>query len=94
MTKEGGAEEANVLLDGSLSTEQVRSTVSTGLSLDESALTVEVQKPIFPPMPPPSPPPSPPSLPPNIPPPSPPPPSPPPPSPPPPPVLRRRLSAS
>ena len=84
VTKQGGEEEANALLDGSLSTEQVRSTVSTNLNLDEAALSVEVQKPIFPPMPPPSLPPSPPSPPPTPPPPSPPPPSPPPPSPPPP----------
>ena len=75
VTKEGGEVEANALLDGSLSTEQVVSTVSASLSLDESALSVEVQKPIFPPMPPPSLPPSPPSPPPTPPPPSPPPPS-------------------
>ena len=71
VTKEGGAEEANALLHGSLSTEQVRSSVSAGLSLDESALSVDVQQPIFPPMPPPLLPPSPPSPPPKPPPPSP-----------------------
>ena len=61
VTKLGGEVEANALLDGSLSTEQVRSTVSAGLSLGEGDLFVDVQQPIFPPMPPPSLPPSPPS---------------------------------
>eukprot|EP00964_Phaeocystis_antarctica_P080487 scaffold50273_cov59-Phaeocystis_antarctica.AAC.1 len=84
VTKQGGAEEANALLGGSLETEKVRLAVSAGLNLDESALSVESSS-IFPPMPPPSLPPSPPSLPPSPLPPSPPPPSPSPPPPTPPP---------
>eukprot|EP00964_Phaeocystis_antarctica_P010061 scaffold5494_cov57-Phaeocystis_antarctica.AAC.1 len=80
VTKQGGAGEADALLDGSLSTEKVRLAVSAGLGLDESALSVESSS-IFPPMPPPSLPPSPPSLPPSPPPPLPPPPSPSPPPP-------------
>ena len=85
LTMQGGAEEADALLNGSLSTEEVRSAGSTGLNLNKSALSVAVKQPIFPPRPPPSLPPSPPSLPPSSPPPPPPPPSPPPPPPPPPP---------
>ena len=84
VTMQGGAEEADALLNGSLSTEEVKGAVSAGLNLnDKSALSVAVKQPIFPPRPPPSLPPSPPSLPPSSPPPPPPPPSPPP-SPPPP----------
>ena len=53
VTKQGGAEEANALLDGSLAVDQVRATVSADLRLAEDTLTVNVQQPIFPPMPPP-----------------------------------------
>ena len=51
----GGAAEANELLDGSLAEGRVRATLSAGLGLDKTALSVDVQQPIFPPMPPPSP---------------------------------------
>eukprot|EP00964_Phaeocystis_antarctica_P045415 scaffold26139_cov56-Phaeocystis_antarctica.AAC.1 len=84
MTTQGGAEDANALSEGSLSPEKVTSTVSVSLGLNEDALFVELEKPIFPPMPPPSLPPSPPSAPPSPPPPPPPPLPRPPPSPPPP----------
>jgi len=80
VTKQGGAEEAIALLDGSLAVDQVRGTISAGLKLAEETLTISVQQPIFPPMPPPS---LPPSLLPPPPPPPPPPPLPPPPPPPP-----------
>jgi len=57
VTKQGGAEEANAFLEGSLSTGNVTSAVSQSLSLNEGALSVVVQT-NFPPMSPPSPPPS------------------------------------
>ena len=74
MTRQGGAEEADALLHGSLAEAQVRAMVSADLDLDENALTVNVQQPIYPPMPPPLLPPLPPSTPPSPPPPTPPPP--------------------
>ena len=61
VTKQGGAEEASALREGSLSPANVTSAVSESLGLDEDTLSVLVQQPIFPPMqPPPSAPPSPP----------------------------------
>ena len=75
MTRQGGAEEADALLHGSLAEAQVRAIVSADLDLDENALTVNVQQPIYPPMPPPLLPPLPPSTPPSPPPPTPPPPT-------------------
>ena len=65
VTQRGGTEEAEALLNGSLAAEQVRSAVAADLSLGDDALSVEVQRPIFPPMPPPMLPPSPPSPPPS-----------------------------
>eukprot|EP00964_Phaeocystis_antarctica_P156431 scaffold126074_cov54-Phaeocystis_antarctica.AAC.1 len=59
VTTLGGAEEANALSEGSLSPDTVSSAVAAGLNLNEAALSVVVEKPIFPPMPPPSLPPSP-----------------------------------
>jgi hypothetical protein len=59
VTKQGGAEEANALLDGSLAVDQVRATISADLKLAGDTLIINVQqRPIFPPMPPPSLPPS------------------------------------
>ena len=59
VTEQGGAAEANALLDGSLAEDQVRTTISADLGLAEDSLFIDVQQPIFPPMPPPSLPPSP-----------------------------------
>ena len=69
VTTQGGVEDASALSEGSLSPEKVTSTVSADLGLNEDALFVALEKPIFPPMPPPSLPPSPPSAPPSPPPP-------------------------
>ena len=58
VTKQGGATEADaLLLDSSLAEARVRATISADLGLAEEALTVDVQRPIFPPMPPPTAPP-------------------------------------
>ena len=86
VTAPGGAEEANALSEGSLSSGEVASAVTARLGLNEDTLSVSEPQPIFPPMPPPSLPPSPPPSPPLS--------SPQSPRPPPSPALRCRISSA